>query len=79
MEVWCVRYRWAGQEENAFASRAIESVMFTRKEKLRCSRLTDRMAATAQRRVSGQGCAKIELHGFGARATSSPKKNRMGC
>ena len=30
MEVWCVRYRWVGQEENAFASQAIESVMFAR-------------------------------------------------
>ena len=38
MEVWCVRYRWAGQEENAFASQAIGSVMFARKEKLHFSR-----------------------------------------
>ena len=52
MEVWCVRYRWAGQEENAFASQTIESVMFARKEKLRCSR---------QRQVSlpPHGCASV--------------------
>jgi hypothetical protein len=30
VEVWCVRYRWAGQEENAFASQAIESMMSAR-------------------------------------------------
>ena len=38
MEMGCVRYLWAGQEEGAFASQAIESVMFARNDKLRCFR-----------------------------------------
>ncbi len=38
MKVWCVRCRWAAQEENAFASQAIESMMFARRGKLRCFR-----------------------------------------
>jgi hypothetical protein len=38
VKVRCVRCRWAAQEENAFASQEIESVMFARRTNLRCFR-----------------------------------------